>query len=207
MDIVQLLTEAGLKRGVSLKIQGTVDEPLFSAGDVGKLLGLANIRESMKHFSDDDAIQIPQIDTMGRNTKMTFLKRNGLKRLLANSRKPVALELSKMLGMHVFECKIACYEAKSLQAIMKAFDGEEMLLQYGCGCFKIDLFFPHYKLAIECDENNANHRNVKGDLMRQSYIEDHLKCTFIRYKPDAPDYCIFGLINRIRMHMKSYKYI
>jgi hypothetical protein len=32
---------------------------------------------------------------------------------------------------------------------MKAFDGEDMILQYKVGSFQLDMYFPKYNLAVE----------------------------------------------------------
>ena len=97
---------------------------------------------------------------------------------------------------------MARYEAVTLRDIMKSFDGEEMVLQYRIGSFLLDMYFPKYKLALECDEKS--HRNfIDADAERQAYIETQLNCTFIRFSPDDKSFCIFKLINKIRLHMKK----
>ena len=54
MDIVRAFTDAGLERGVTINIQGTSEDPLFQASQIGALLGLVNIRETIKEFDDDE---------------------------------------------------------------------------------------------------------------------------------------------------------
>ena len=48
----------------------------------------------------------------------------------------------------------------------------------------IDLYFPKYKLAVECDENNHQNYEILGEKLRELYIKEKLKCSFIRFNPD-----------------------
>ena len=43
---------------------------------------------------------------------------------------------------------------------MQAFNGEEMIHQFSAGKYRIDLYFPEYKLAIECDEFDHRGRDT-----------------------------------------------
>ena len=65
------------------------------------------------------------------------------------------------------------------------------------GKYKIDLYFPDYKIAVECDEE-FHKINKEKDIERQKFIENKLQCQFIRYSPDADDFCIFAVIADIR---------
>ena len=47
----------------------------------------------------------------------------------------------------------------------------------------IDLYIPESKLAIECDEFGHQSYNVVDEERRQSFIENKLSCTFIRFNP------------------------
>ena len=188
--------------GIPVNIQGSHEDPLIQANHIGSLLGLSNVRDAIKDFDEHEKDIITSKDSSGRFQKIIFLKQNGVKRLIANSRKPVALELAKLLGIHIFDCKMERYEAVTLRDIMKAFDGEEMILQYHIGGFQLDMYFPKYKLALECDEK-CHTNYIEADTKRQSYIEMQLNCTFIRFMPHDKSFCIFKLINEIRVHMKE----
>ena len=60
------------------------------------------------------------------------------------------------------------------------------------------MYFKDYNLSVECDEY---HHKIDEDIIRQNYIEEKLKCSFIRYKPYEKEFNIFKLINDI------YKFI
>ena len=202
MDIVELFSNAFLINGTPINIQGTLENPLFQANQIGVLMGLRNISESIKEFDEYEKNIVVSKDSCGRAQKIMFLNQNGVKRLIANSRKPLALEMAKLLGIQIFDCKMARYEAVTLRDIMKAFDGEEMVLQYHVGSFQLDMYFPKYKLALECDEK-SHRKYIEADAERQAYIETQLNCAFIRFSPHNKSFCIFKLINKIRLHMKK----
>ena len=72
--------------------------------------------------------------------------------------------------------------------IMKLFEKEEILLQHSVLSYRIDLYFPKHKLAIEFDENGHKGRNIDYEIKRQKTIEKQLDCEFIRFNPDREDY-------------------
>ena len=47
-----------------------------------------------------------------------------------------------------------------MSQVMQAFNGEEMIRQFGAGKYRIDLYFPKYKLAIEYDEFDYHDRDI-----------------------------------------------
>ena len=46
-------------------------------------------------------------------------------------------------------------------------------------------------------------RDIEYEVKRQKYIENKLGCQFIRYNPDAKDFNIFKVINRILLTLFS----
>jgi hypothetical protein len=131
MDIVRASTDAGLERGVT--IQGTSDDPLglvntretyedplFQASQIGALLGLVNIRETIKEFDGDEtrvsltragprysspswastacsehpaspSMRTKRVSVQPGPQSTQFLTELGLYRLLGMSRKPFTL--------------------------------------------------------------------------------------------------------------------
>ena len=89
MDIIKAfkLNEQEIK----VNIQGTQDEPLFQANQIGKILDMKNIREVLRKFNEDeDEIHVISTDTNKGVRNNIFLTEKGLYRLLAQSRKPIA---------------------------------------------------------------------------------------------------------------------
>ena len=116
---------------------------------------------------------------------------------------PNALDIAKKLGINVNHILNTRKEQDSIHAILKTFKGENMLTQYSVGTYRIDLYFPDYKLAIECDEYDHSDRDQEYEQTRQHYIEDKLGCKFIRYNPDSKNYNIFNVLNKIYKEMSK----
>lgn len=118
-------------------------------------------------------------------------------------------EICEALGLNILNSFSLYKEDKNLSCIVKTFSGENMINQYSKNIFpyRIDLYFPDYKLAIECDENGHKNRNKLYELERELYIKNQLKCKFIRFNPDDKEFNIFNLINIIYSHIKYYKEI
>lgn len=84
MDIVRAFADN--EDTQEINIQGTYEEPLFQANQIGKLLGLVNIRESLKNF-DNDEVHVSLTDTNAGIRECTYLTEVGLYRLLGMSQK------------------------------------------------------------------------------------------------------------------------
>jgi len=103
MDIVKAFADN--EETADINIQGTYDFPLFQANQIGKILGLANIRATITIFDDDEKV-VNIIDTLGGNQEVTFLTELGLYRLLGMSRKPVARKFQKWVATVIREIRL-----------------------------------------------------------------------------------------------------
>jgi prophage antirepressor-like protein len=74
---------------LNVTVYGTYDKPLFKAKDIGNLLGIKNIRESIKNFNEKQKGVI-LTDTPGGSQEVIMLTEHGLHELLFISRKPIA---------------------------------------------------------------------------------------------------------------------
>ena len=130
-------------------------------------------------------------------TNKTFLNRKGIFQLVSSSRMPNAVQLAHALDMNIYLALNCTKEQQFINDIFHAFKGEKMAYQYLCEPYRIDLYFPEYKIAIECDESGHKDRDQEYEVSRQSYIENELGCQFIRFNPDEEGFNIFNVINRI----------
>jgi hypothetical protein len=64
MDIARAFADAGLGRGVTINIQGTPEDPLFQASQIGELLEIAAIRSTVRDFDDDEKV-VHTVHTLG----------------------------------------------------------------------------------------------------------------------------------------------
>jgi prophage antirepressor-like protein len=74
---------------LNIEIYGTYEEPLFKAKDIGELLGIERIRDSIVKLDEQCKIMIPA-GTTGGNREQWFLTEDGLYEMLFISRKPLA---------------------------------------------------------------------------------------------------------------------
>lgn len=178
------------------------EEPytLYQANHIAKLLGIKNIRESIKNYNDDEKY-LANSNTNGGNQNITFLTYNGLIKFITLSRKYEAIEFSKNIGINIKSNKFICIENDTLKNIIEAFINEEIILQYSVNNYRIDLYFPKYNLAIECDEEHHK-KYLLSDKIREDNIKDVIKdCKFIRYSPYDKDFNIFKVINEIYIYI------
>lgn len=101
LSIVRVFKMMGLDRGIEININGTIDDPLFQANQVGDLIGISNIRDTIRDFDDDEV----RMDVTEMNRMASFLTELGLYRLLGMSRKPIARTFQKWVAKVVKEIR------------------------------------------------------------------------------------------------------
>jgi very-short-patch-repair endonuclease len=194
-----------IKKNYKCHIINNNEEPyiLFKLTDIGKILDLKNVYTN--NIKNIDKYKIPT-KTNGGIQKILFITIYGLSKIISNSRKPMVIDFCKKIGLNdniLIYCKI---EQETLYNIKNAFKDEYIIEQYNVNNYFIDLYFPEYKLALECDEKQHNVKNnIEKDIIREIYIKDNLDCTFIRYKPYDKEFNIFDIINKIYKHIILYK--
>jgi len=169
---------------------------LYCALDIGKLLNLKNIRYNILNYKNK--IQI-KTSTNGGIQNLTYINYNDLLRIFCKTRKPNIIELAQELNINLNNDIYTYIETNTLKCILDAFNGEEMIQQYKVKQYFIDLYFPKYKLAIECDES-GHYRDImkNNDIIRENDIKTEIKdIYFIRYRPEEKDFNIFNLVNQI----------
>lgn len=63
--------------------------------------------------------------------------------------------------------------------------------------YRVDLYFPDQRIVVECDEHDHEYRDEEYEKLREAELKKELDCKFIRYNPDAPDFCLAVLMSRI----------
>ncbi len=74
---------------ININIQGTFENPLFQANQIGKILEIKNVVENLRDFGQNEKVLF-LTDTPGGIQNVTFLTEVGLYKLLGRSRKPIA---------------------------------------------------------------------------------------------------------------------
>lgn len=165
--------------------------------DTCKILEIGNPSDVVKRLDPQGVTRIEVADARGIVQKTTCISKAELARVVTRSNKKDAIELACILGLETNTLFYATKEQHTLSIISAAFSHVEQETQHFVGIYKIDLYFPKYRIAVECDENGHNHYSRCKEIERQHFIEDELGCIFIRYNPDADDFNVGTVINRI----------
>lgn len=184
------------------------NNPWFVGKDVAMILEYKDTKCAVqKHVNKNFKLSFSKLE--GRKNPQIYLdpktiliNKSGLIQLIGNSTMPASIDLCEELGIKKFRRNFG-KEQECLYAIMKAFSGEKMERQYRVGGHRIDLYFPYYDLAIECDENNHQNYDPKEEIARQKLIEKELCCMFIRFNPDEKNFNIFEVINQMFILIKN----
>lgn len=90
-----------------------------------------------------------------------------------------------------------CIENQTIGFIENAFIGVvEVKRQYIFDNYRVDLYFPDYKLVIECDENNHDDRDIIQERIREDYILS-LGNKVIRYNPNEKTFDLSNVLREI----------
>ena len=99
-------------------------------------------------------------------------------------------------------------EQSLIGAIKYAIEGKNMQIQYYDLGYKIDLYFPDYKIAIEDHEFNYIDRDPEYEATIRIEIEEGVDSTFIRFNTtDAPNFktnkALNGVYRQLSNQLKS----
>ena len=177
---------------------------LFQSSKIGKILGYANIRPRFIHNIEHDKYKrYLSVKTAGGNQTVLFISCDTLLHVITTCRKPAAIEMAKLLEIRVNTRFYVSVETDIVKCILTTFDGHMMIPQYHVKGYLIDLYFPEYSLAIECNENRHDY-HVDEDAIRIREITTELGCRFICFYPQKPGFCLFKLLNDILMHISVH---
>jgi very-short-patch-repair endonuclease len=70
------------------------------------------------------------------------------------------------------------------------------------GTYRVDLYFPEYKLIIECDENNHSDRNPEEEKVREDYLLS-LGNSMIRFNPNDSKFDLSNVLQEINKFLFS----
>lgn len=124
MDILKAFSLFDVEHHIN--IQGTLENPLFQANQIGKLLEISNIRETLRDFTDNEKVCVTLTDTSIIRER-NFLTEFGLYRLLGRSRKPIAHKFQEWMVTVLKEIRInGIYKLKQENEV------DRKLYQYKC---------------------------------------------------------------------------
>jgi very-short-patch-repair endonuclease len=166
--------------------------------DIAKVLGNKNSTQASKIIESCNRRKI-KTKTPGGNKDMVFADPLGVKMLLQRCRSAHTQKIINTLSRFGVSLEVvyACKETSCMRVFEKAFRHFSPQAQYPVGDFRIDLYFPEHKIALECDENGHADRLVEAERTRQLYIEGELNCYFIRFNPDHPEFNIGDVVHEM----------
>ena len=184
----------------------------FVGFEVAALLGYTNTKSVIKNnvskcnqlpFREYPGVKIPSL-----NPKTILITYNGVCELLLKTRKrisPDVVHILKKFGIETTNKKCLTKEQQTLSGITNVFKTEEFVDQYPIGKYYLDLYFPVYRLIIECDENGHADRRPGDERERMDFVNKELQIddsNWIRFNPDEKDFDISRVIGRIYTSMK-----
>jgi len=207
----QLITRTFETMDITM-IQDDEHEIWFKGHDVASILGYAKTRNAIiQHVEEEDKVTLGDMKgalfygPLDNKPHTIFINEKGVRSLVCKSKLPKAVDIAKKLGIDTNNHKYECKESESCGAIMKAFKGENMKTQYKVDNYRIDLYFPDFNLAVECDEHGHKDRSQSKEKKRQKHITNKLNCQWLRFNPDDKDFNIFDVINRIYLVIRTIK--
>ncbi len=209
------------KPGQKLKIVGTFDDPYFCGKDVCAILEYKDVKQALqknvkpKHKKDLQTI-MEELNGANPDTiiggilssklsyndgKAVYLSKDGLVALLTKSRTLAAYHksqaISDKLGLNLKHVFNVSKQQQTLDIIRAAFQSITCFPEYKCGTYRIDLYFPDLKVAVECDEYGHVDRDQQHEQDREQFIKNKLSCIFVRYNPDSPCFNVGNVIHEI----------
>ena len=182
-------------------------EEYFVGYEIAALLGYANTTKVILNnvskcnqiiFKDFPGEKIPELQ---HNT--ILISHDGAIEILIKTKKrisPDVLHILKSFGIDTTNRKCLTKEQQTLSALTNVFKTEKFEDQFKVGKYYIDLYFPEYKIVIECDENGHTDRKPYDERVRMDYVNEALGLTdynWIRYNPDEKDFDISKVMGQI----------
>ena len=88
-------------------------------------------------------------------------------------------------------------ESQTIGFIEKCYNGiVEMIRQHHIGKYRVDMYFPKYKLVLECDEFNHEDRDLNYELEREQYLLS-LGNVVVRFNPNEKKFDISNVLRDI----------
>ena len=161
----------------------------ISNTELAELLGYAvSAIRSRKRRLKDRLIEGDDFSYKDRGATYTIIwYESGAVKLASTSRKAKAKAFLQKLG--IVERTEVSDESRTLDIICAALEGlTTCQQQYPVigSRFRIDLYLPELRIAVECDERGHSSYPKQKERIRQQWIEKQLNCRFERYDPNVP---------------------
>jgi very-short-patch-repair endonuclease len=114
-----------------------------------------------------------------------------------------SLEKLDLLRKHVqLEVTWIPQNAKQTLEAVKLACPCESVREFAIGPYRIDLYFPEWKVAVECDEDSHQGYDPEKEAQRTEFISFQLNCGIIRYDCNNPNFNVFKVIRKLFEYAK-----
>jgi prophage antirepressor-like protein len=155
MDILKAFSL--LDTEYQVNIQGTLEDPLFQANQIGKLLGIVNLSDNLRDFDNSEKV-LCLTQTLGGKQEIVFLTEIGLYRILGRSRKPIAHTFQKWMVSVLKEIRI-----NGIYKLQQDKEVDKQLYQHKCELSTHKTLLKAYdkkNLVYICKFNKVNDKFV-----------------------------------------------
>ena len=190
------------------------DKIFFKVKDVSIAFNLPNLNNVLLHSDkgyerNTDYITFNILfDNFDKCKKNIYLTFNGFCKMIVRTRRYIPVELSiwlhKLIGIPFTFHRFISAETDTINSISNSLNCHS-IMQYSVDKYRIDLYIPDFKLAIECDEGNHKYKDIDYETERELYITKKLNCIFIRYDPYDKNFDIFNFIKNINKQISIIK--
>lgn len=183
--------------------------------EIASLVGYTNTQDAIKRiispsnrllFADYPGIKRPALDP-----RTILISGDGACELLCRTNKlisPDVHELFKTFGIDSLNKRSLTPAQQNLSMITNIFKTDDIRPEYPIGAYRLDLFFPDYKIIVECDEHGHNDRDPIDERKREEFINTELNISmdnWIRFNPHATDFDISNVIGKIYITINRMK--
>ena len=191
-------------------------EEYFVGYQITALLGYNNTKQVIKNIVSK-CNQLPFRDLPEENKKpelnpkTILINRDGAIEILLKTRKRISPDVHHILkrfGIDTTNQKCLSKEQQTLSIITNTFKTEKFEDQFKVGRYYLDLYFPEYKIVVECDENGHADRKPADERKRMDYVNEKLGFTddnWVRFNPDAKDFDISKVTGKIYTRINLLK--
>jgi very-short-patch-repair endonuclease len=157
-------------------------------------------------FREYPGVKRPPLDP-----RTILITRDGACEILLKTRKlisPDVVHLLKKFGIETTNKKCLTKEQQSLSEISTIYKIESHEFQYPIGPYILDMYFPEYKIVVECDEGNHASYNPEKEAERIRYINAYLGIDdnhWVRFNPDEENYDIGKTVGQIYMKINMFR--
>lgn len=182
------------------------EELYICVADIGQVANIPSIRSCLRSLRKEHPEMWIYIDA-NTNTgikQMAYLSMKLLEKFISRGRSANYSKLCEIFCVKMDTTLFYSWEQRTIGLIIEYFTNEDKITQFSINKYKIDLYFPKYNLAIECDEHFHNFQK-SCDKEREILIKNELSCDFIRYSPTKYNFEIKTIIKEIESYIEKKK--